>query len=243
MSIIDIHSHIIPGIDDGSQSPEMSLRMLSLACADGVSGIVATSHSGRDPLSAGMICDGILRGVSRLRRSAREKGLKIDIYPGMELFANDFLEDILIDGTFITINGSRFLLTEFDFFESREFIDRSLITILDSGLCPVIAHPERYAVSTPAALERWLDLGCVIQINAGSVTGMFGESAKEKSVLFLREGLVHVAASDAHSDKIRNTAIKEPAAAIKELCGAETARLLFESNPSALISNKRPRLS
>jgi len=237
MQITDIHCHILPGIDDGALNPTMSMKMASIASKCGVRTIVATSHSSREPADNHLACEMILKGVSQMRNALKKAGIPLELLPGMELMANDFLDEILFNKDYLTINGSRYLLIEFDFFETPEFIGRSLESVLDAGLIPLIAHPERYKAVSEKDIERWLGLGCITQINAGSLIGVFGTDAKDKAERYINAGLIHIAASDAHRDSVRSTNFEHTSEKLIRLAGHDRAELLLDINPKAIVKN------
>ena len=171
--MVDIHCHILPGVDDGAPSMEDSLEMARMAADSGVTDIIATPHCNLPGNGPKNYRSASLRAAfSRLQQDA--EGIPLRIHPGAEVFCTPELPRLLDQRQLQTLGGSRYLLVEFYFDESAEFMEQCFRDIRHRGLVPVAAHPERYnAVQRdPARLEGWFRRGIVIQLNKGSVMGL-----------------------------------------------------------------------
>lgn len=243
MSCIDLHCHILPGLDDGASGTEEMLKMADIALRSGVSSVCATPHSygkeGSQPPPD--FCKIILKRVEYARKTFEEYGLPLKIFPGMELFVDDSFDRRLATGNFLTLNGSRYLLTEFAFDENDLFCDRVISKELSAGLVPVIAHPERYSAvqDNPRIAAKWAEYGAVIQMNKGSLLGVLGSDVKKCAERLLSEGTVHLISSDAHSSTVRTPSFTR----VIEYLGnkkatEENIALLVRKNAACILSDK-----
>lgn len=175
--MVDIHCHILPGVDDGSPSMEDSLQMARMAADSGVTDIIATPHCNLPGDGPKNYRSASLRtGFSRLRQALEQEGIPLGIHPGAEVFCTPELPELLDRRQLQTLGGGRYLLVEFYFDESAEFMEQCFHQIRTRGLTPVAAHPERYdAVQRdPYIIRRWFEGGVVIQLNKGSILGRLG---------------------------------------------------------------------
>jgi len=219
--MIDIHSHILYGLDDGAQDRETSLAMLKLAFETGTTDIVATPHSDSQFTYQSTLVDERIRELNELT------GAKPLIHRGCDFHLSiDNVEACLRDHTAFTINGLNYLMVEFAEF----FVPPSTENILGEFI-------ERNPVLREATgrLENWVESGCVIQITAQSLTDRFGKSARDTTWNWLRKGLVHVLASDAHDLEHRPPRLDLAHAIVTEKIGPEAAELLLVTNPRAII--------
>lgn len=233
--VIDIHSHILPGLDDGAQSLEESLAMLEMAAADGTTDIVATPHANHtypyDPESVD----------SKIQEVSVAAGGRIRIHRGCDLHLSfDNIESALADPYRYTINRHRYLLVEFSDLLIPKTTDDVFGRMLSAGVVPIITHPERNGLlqSRPERLDGWVRAGCLIQVTAASLLGRFGRQAKAASDDLMRRGLVHFIASDAHDTRHRPPTLSEAFTYVSKGWGPRTAEHLFSLNPmSALVGD------
>jgi hypothetical protein len=197
--MIDIHAHILPGVDDGSPSMEDSIEMARLALQSGVRAMIATPHCDLPGVHCVAARDIPLR-VDLLTHALREAGLPLRIYPGMEIFGTPQTAERLKSGALCTLASSRYPLIEFPFADYGPEATDILHSVLRLGLRPIVAHPERYAYTQtqPQLLSVWVSMGCLLQINRGSLLGRFGERAETLAHRMLERGFVSFVASDAH---------------------------------------------
>jgi protein-tyrosine phosphatase len=198
--VIDIHSHYIPAIDDGAASFEESVAMLRMAASHGTTSIVATPHASLDyafnpAYNAEQL--GLLREAA---------GDVIGLYLGCDLHLTfDNIRDALDNPDKYTINGRCYLLVEFSDLLIFKNIDEIFDNFLRSDIIPVVTHPERNALLQQRLpqLRRWVEMGCLMQVTAGSLLGAWGGKAKKFSEDLLGEDLVHFIASDGHDTRRR----------------------------------------
>lgn len=239
--MVDIHCHILPGVDDGSPSMEDSLEMARMAADSGVTDIIATPHCNLPGDGPKNYRSAALRtGFSRLRQALEQEGIPLGIHPGAEVFCTPELPELLDRRQLQTLGGGRYLLVEFYFDESAEFMEHCFHQIRTRGLTPVAAHPERYdAVQRdPYMVRRWFEGGVVIQLNKGSILGRLGRRAQDTALWLLERGLAHAAASDAHSPTVRTTHMELLRRTLAEDFSPACPRLLLEENPRRILEDR-----
>ena len=206
--MIDLHCHILPFVDDGARDARMACEMARHSLRSGVDTIVATPHCNIKYMPDNYRGKDYWVVFALFRALLRQHKIPLTVLPGAELFAQrDNLQRLLEERRVVTLNHSRYLLTEFNFHSSLPEIDHKLRMIRRAGYVPVIAHPERYTEvqENPSYAVRWVREGYVIQINKGSLLGRLGEGALRTGLQLLRSGLIHVIASDAHHPYRRPT--------------------------------------
>lgn len=236
---IDLHTHIVPGVDDGAESFEESLKMLQIAELDGIEAIVATPHVSSFHNTIKDI-EEIITQTQKFIADLNRYAINLRVLQGAEVFFTANLMEYLNEyGDALSINrGSYFLLEfpfEFIFPGTRGFI----FNVLTAGWIPIIVHPERNRVVQrhPEILYDWIKAGALAQVNAGSLTGLFGAEAQLTSFNLLRHNLVHAIASDAHSPNHRTPELSF-VYPILEKEGIEMADLLVYDIPRAILDNK-----
>lgn len=240
--MIDLHCHIIPMIDDGARNAEVACQMAMHAYRSGTDTIVATPHCNLRGARRNYRGRSYTEVFSLFRALLRQRQIPITLLPGAELFAHPSnLRRLLDERRIVTLNHSRYLLTEFNFHARGEDISDALALIARRGLIPVVAHPERYAAvqNDPSFVARWFRKGYVIQLNKGSLLGRLGYSAQVAADELLADGLVHVIASDAHDPRYRPTGFHTLLPFLRERCPEEYIKLLLEVNPRCIISDQQ----
>ncbi len=235
--MIDIHSHVLPGVDDGSQSMEMSLEMLALAAESGVDILVTTPHCNIPGEFDNYVDEELCLLWDRLNEEKDRAGIPIEICRGMEIFATPELPELLEDKRVWTLNETDFFLMEFAFDEDPDFCWEILGQCEKLGYRPIIAHPERYYF-----LQDDLQLAyefCVagygLQVNKGSLLGRFGPAPQRTAQLLMDHGLVACIASDAHRLEQRSTYMSEIRNFLRDVYGEDYMNLLLEENPARIL--------
>ena len=234
--MIDIHAHILPGVDDGSPSMEASVEMARLALESGVRAMIATPHCDLPGEGCVAARDIPLR-VDILTQALREANLPLRIYRGMEIFGTPETAARLKSGALCTLASSRYPLIEFPFSDYGQQATEILRSVRRLGLRPIVAHPERYAYTQaePTLLNTWVKIGCLLQINRGSMLGRFGERAETLAHRMLERGFVSFVASDAHSPTIRTPWMRDAAAFLLREYPSELAWKLLDQNPRCVL--------
>jgi len=238
--MIDIHTHVIPGIDDGADSMDMALEMLAIAEETGVRVLVTTPHC-NIPGEYDNYVSAELDGMwSRLADTAKNAGIGVKLCRGMEIFATEELPELLTQRRVWTLNRTAYFLTEFDFGEDPDFCRSVLRKCAGLGFRPVIAHPERYyfVQEDPAIAYEWCRAGYGLQLNKGSLLGSFGRGSEITARLLMEHGLTACVASDAHSASVRNTDMGGIREYLTEEYGRDYARLVLEENPLRILTGK-----
>lgn len=239
MGYTDIHSHILPGLDDGSQSMEQSLEMLRIAEEEGTSDIIATPHykSGRYRADSNQVS----KRVSQLQTAAKNEGLKIRIYPGTEIYYHSELEEKFDNKELHTLNDTSWVLVEFSPFENFGYIRNAADDLLSLGLQPVIAHVERFQclLKDVKKVQELKNMGCGIQVNASSIVGEYGFMAKRFTRKLLKLGLIDYIGTDAHNTEGRKPSMKKCADIIYKKCDKEYAEAVLFGNAQKNLFNKQ----
>ncbi|HYL61371.1 MAG TPA: CpsB/CapC family capsule biosynthesis tyrosine phosphatase [Candidatus Methylomirabilis sp.] len=233
--MVDVHCHILPGIDDGPEDIGTSLAMAESAIADGITHVVATPHaSAKYHFDFSRIQE--LRDELQVRvggRLALATGCDFHLYP-------ENLAALQEDAPRFCINQRDCLLVEFNEYAIPPSMDQTLHKIQLMGLRPIVTHPERNAIlrAQPERLSNWVRLGCYVQITAGSLTGTFGPGAQKDAWRWVADGLVHFVASDAHNTRGRQLKLRPAFDLVSEQFGDEKARALFIENPMAAFEGR-----
>ncbi|MBB5173806.1 tyrosine-protein phosphatase [Texcoconibacillus texcoconensis] len=202
--MIDIHCHILPELDDGAKSLSESIAMAKRAKEQGVEGIVATPHHAEPVFSNTRST--ILQKSQRLNRALAKEGIDLTIFPGQEARIHPKLPEAVDNQEALTTNDAyKYMLVELPFHYYPDYTEQVLLHLLDRGVTPVLAHPERNSelVRNPNILYRLVEGGVCTQLTTASVLGYFGEQTKTACEQFIDQGLIHVLASDAHNTNKR----------------------------------------
>ena len=238
--MIDIHTHVLPGIDDGADSMDAALEMLFLAENSGVDILVTTPHCNIPDEFDNYASPELEELFVRLDKEREKAGIPLRLCRGMEIFATPELPELLQNGRVWTLNGTRYFLMEFAFHEDPDFCDNVLRRCRELEYLPIIAHPERYyfVQDDPGIAYEWCRLGYGLQLNKGSILGRFGEQPWRTADLLLQHGLAACVASDAHSPYQRSTHMGELCEYLTDELGESYMRLLLEENPARILSGK-----
>jgi len=235
--MIDIHCHILPGIDDGASNEAESLAMLQTAVDEGIHTIVATPHYiSKYPTEK----QRILSKVEELNRVIETNQLPINILPGQEIRAyGELLEDYEAGKLLAIGNGSRYILLEFSASHVPRYAEKLLYNMEFQGLKAIIAHPERNAemMENPDKLYKLVEKGALTQITAASVIGLFGKKIQAFTHQIIEANLAHVIASDAHNTTSRGFVMKQAFAKIEGKYGNGCVRYLQE-NAQLILENQ-----
>lgn len=237
--MIDIHTHILPFMDDGAENAEQSLRMCETALDNRVKAIVATPHFYKYDQINTAVSERDER-ITELRSALKENKFRIDIYPGLEVYCHEEIFKVT-DFSRFTINNSRYMLCEFDFNEPDALmIMRYIDHISACGVIPVIAHPERYAafLGDYEALNNFERWGTLFQLNVTSFTGVHGPMEKRLAAAMLQCGFCDFIASDAHSPRYRSTNLLETLIATRIDFIKGELKTLTDKNPRRLLDDE-----
>ena len=229
--MIDIHSHILPGVDDGTDDRETAIAMLRQAAADGISATVATPHAN---MTYRFDFDRCREELVRLREAVSAP----DLYLGCEVHLSpENVEAVLRAPHHYTLNGRDCLLVELPDQIHPPAAEVALEMLGESGLRLIVAHPERnsYLQRHPSYAGDLFKHGYFLQLTAHSLLGQFGNAARSTGEEFLRKHWVHLIASDSHNLTSRRQVLSGAYHQVERLCGRDTAELLFRRNPQAVL--------
>lgn len=233
--MVDLHCHILPGLDDGPDSIEESLVMAETAIADGITHVVATPHANNK-----FWFD--FAHVSELRNQLMAQlGDRLKLAIGCDFhFSPENLSSLRKNPQPYCINQHDYLLVEFNEVSIPPSVDQTLHEIQLAGLRPIITHPERNAIlrTKPERLRNWVRRGCYAQVTGGALTGVFGAVAQQKALEWIREGLIHFVASDAHNNRNRPLQLQPAYDVVVAQFGEEKACALFRENPLAAFEGR-----
>ena len=233
--MIDIHTHILPEVDDGPKSWEVAVQMCRMAAADGITHIVATPHSN----------DRYHFDREYLTECLAQLQQKVGPTPVLSLgcdfhLSYDNLQVMLANPRRYTISGAGYLLIELSDYSIPAQIGDFFHKLVDRGVTPVITHPERNAIlrQTPLRVIEFIELGCAVQITANALTGFWGQRVRRCATWLLEHEAVHVIASDAHDIQHRTPILSTARDSAAQISGEKVARALVEENPRAILSGQ-----
>lgn len=240
--LIDIHCHILYGVDDGSGYLEESIEMVKVAMDGGTNAIIATPHCNIVGEIVNHWCDIFDKKINEMNGIFQRENVPMIIYPGHEIYCDDegeFLK-LIKNEKLITLNRSRYALVEFEFHESADSVYKKIGLLSAEGLVPIMAHPERYdfVSEDKAAIERLKKTGCLFQLNKASLTGGFGRQAHHNAFYMLENELADFVASDGHSPYKRTPYMGEADEIISEEFSPDYADLLMDINPRKVINDE-----
>ncbi|MFQ5724260.1 MAG: tyrosine-protein phosphatase [Terriglobia bacterium] len=232
--MIDIHSHFLPSLDDGAKSVEEAVAMIEMAAGDGTTHLVGTPHcNDRFAFSPE-------RNRALLGELQKRVGNGVVLLSGCDFHLSyQNLERVLTEKATYTLNQGTYLLTEFANYGIAPQTLNIFHRLRLNELVPIITHPERNRLLLrEKLLRRLVEMGCPVQITAGSLTGRFGAEAQQAAERLLTERLVHFVASDAHDTRGRPPRLSRARARVAEKYGEEVARALFVENPRAALDSR-----
>ncbi len=238
--MIDLHCHILPGIDDGAPDLDEALRMARVAVADGITVTACTPH-----IYPGMYendAAGIRSCIAELREALRREDIPLQLVEGADVHLTPDLLDGLRRGRIPTLNGTRYFLFEPPHHVAPPRLENVVFDLVAAGFVPIVTHPERLSwidnhYATFTALVKG---GAWMQLTAGAITGRFGGRPKYWAERMLDEGLVHIVATDAHRADKRPPLLAEAQVAVARRLGEAAARQMVAERPAGVLRNLPP---
>lgn len=235
--MIDIHSHILPGIDDGSGSMEETAKMMEIAVQEGIDVIIATPHY-EVGLGEGQM-EKYAIACQKMEQYLQEHPVPLQIYCGNEIYYSEGVVEALQNGEICTMNESRYVLVEFPVYESYQYIERAIYNLQNAGYWVIIAHAERYSALQDMKRIRFLvKMGVYVQVNASSVIGKSGWKIKAFCLQLMKQDLIHFVATDSHGSKHRRPLIQECLEYIDKKMGSRYRKKISETNPQKIIKGE-----
>jgi len=238
--VIDLHCHMLPGIDDGAQDMDAALTMARIAVADGITTSACTPH-----IYAGLYdntADSIMLALSEFRRQLVNAEIPLEITYGADTHLAPDLVEGLRSKRIPSLHGSRYFLLEPPHHVAPPRLEESVFELLAAGYVPVITHPERLSWISDHH-EKFCNMarrGAWLQVTAGSLTGDFGSKAQYWAERLLDEGLIHILASDAHSVDHRPPILTKGVQVVEQTLGSQEAELVVITRPQGVLNNLDP---
>lgn len=238
--MIDLHCHILPGLDDGAKTLDHALEMGRIAWQDGIKKIVATPHLFRESLSEADFPT-IHRKREELCQAFEEKNIPVELLGGAEVhISHNLIDKVRQHRSDLVIDGSSYMFVEFPSDHVFFGVKNLFFDLMGQGIKPIIAHPERNSVfmQDPALLFELVRMGAVAQSNSGSINGLYGRRVEENVFHFLENRLIHFIASDGHGTRSIPPKLYEASERVSHVCGEKVARALVQDNPQAVLDDK-----
>jgi protein-tyrosine phosphatase len=233
--VVDIHSHILPEVDDGSKSWDISVAMCRMAAADGITHQVATPHANDRYHYDRPYLQGLIAHLQGLVGNALTLSLGCDFH-----LSYDNLQNVLADPSRYAIEGSRYMLVELSNYSVPPQTTDCFLKLGGRGITAIITHPERNPIlrENLQRVVEWAEQGCVIQMTGSALTGFWGERVRRAAHWLLEHDAVHVLATDAHDMEKRIPVLSTARDAAAEIKGDEVAQALVDANPRAIINSQ-----
>ncbi|KAF1303634.1 tyrosine-protein phosphatase [Candidatus Enterococcus willemsii] len=233
--MIDLHCHILPGIDDGAEDMEASLAMVEKAISQGITHILCTPHHNNGRYENPK--ESVIHSVSLLQAEIDRRNLDLTLLEGQEVrITGDLMEEIQQERILFTDLDDTYILIEFPTMDIPAYTEQLFFELRAAGKIPVIVHPERNAKfrEEPNLLISFLEMGCLAQLTAPSIVGVFGKSIKKTALEMVKHNLVQMVASDAHGVKKRTFYMKEAYEIIRKEFGQEKVNLMKQVSKDLL---------
>ena len=235
--MIDLHSHIIPKIDDGSKSIEDSIAMIKEAKNAGFTDIFLTPHYIENYFDLDV--QSRKEKFAELREIVKENNIEINLFLGSEIFINPEIDKLYLSNTILTLNNSKYMLIEIPMNDTILYLDDVIENLVSIGITPILAHPERYQCvqNDINVCEGLIDKGALFQMNFGSIIGVYGKDVKKTAIKLLKNNYIHFLGSDAHRKESLYTKIESAKKKIIKIIGKEKIDILTIENPKHIMNN------
>ncbi|KPU27357.1 hypothetical protein TR13x_04550 [Caloranaerobacter sp. TR13] len=234
----DIHSHILPSVDDGAKHIEEAVEMARIAEANGVKTIFATPHyiEGEGYKNT----EHNKKVLDRLNEALKVENIGVKVLLGNEVFITPDIVKLLEEGEVSTLNNSRYLLVELPMFNMPIYTEDIIYELRLKGIVPIIAHPERNTkiMEDPNILYEFIKLGALAQLNLTSLIGYYGESVKKTAEILLKHEMIHFMGTDSHSHKSRALNITQGIEVMSKIVGYHKVDEIINKNPLAILNDE-----
>ena len=236
--MIDIHSHIIPNVDDGARSVEETFNILKEAQEAGFTDVILTSHFLLNYYETN--AQELIFWKEKLQEVLKKQGTKINLHSGMEIYITNQMEELLENKKILTLANSRYMLIELPLATNVKYFDYVVYYLEAKGIKPIIAHPERYKCvqKDPDIVEEYIEKGCLIQCNYGSIVNLYGREAEKTIKTLLKKNQVHFLGSDVHREKGTYLIILDAIKKIRKIIGENKINELTTINPKKILQNE-----
>lgn len=236
--MIDMHSHILPAIDDGSRNIEESIEMIKEAKNAGFTAIVSTSHYIEESYNSSKHeREDLIKNINQILEA---ENTDIKIYNGAEAYVSTNLNELIEKEKLPTINESKYLLMELPMHSEILYLDNIIYNLETNGIIPIIAHPERYSYvqKNPKMLQDLINKGVLFQANYGSIIGRYGKDAEKTLKRLLKSNMIHFLGTDTHRSGSVYTQMDKILKKLEKLIGKEKLELLSKTNPQKVLYNE-----
>lgn len=236
--MIDIHSHIIPNVDDGARSVEETFNILKEAQEAGFTDVILTSHFLLNYYETN--AQELIFWKEKLQEVLKKQGTKINLHSGMEIYISNQMEELMQKNKLLTLANSRYMLIELPIASNVQYLDYVIYYLEAKGIKPIIAHPERYKCvqKDPDIVEEYIEKGCLIQCNYGSIVNLYGREAEKTIKTLLKKNQVHFLGSDVHRENGTYLIILDAIKKIRKIIGENKINELTTINPKKILQNE-----
>lgn len=237
--MVDLHSHIIYGVDDGAKNIDTSIQILKEAKKAGFTDIILTPHYLKNYYEQKK--SQIERKIREIEKRLNEENIKINLYQANEVYITDDMVELINNGTISTINNSKYILFELPMSVETFNLKSVIYSLFENGNIPIIAHPERYTYiqENPNKLLEFIEDGVLFQLNLGSILGEYGKKAKKTAQKLLKHNMVHFLGTDTHRTNMIYNRINEAIEELKKILKEEQIGNLLENNAKKVLQNEK----
>lgn len=235
--MVDIHSHLIPNVDDGSKSVEETFMLIKEADRAGITDIILTPHYIVNSYEQN--ANTLILLKDKLQQILDKDKINVKLHIGMEVYITDNLIDLLKQNKLLTLANSKYLLMELPLNTNVQYLDMVIFKLIENNIIPIIAHPERYKFvqEDPSKARELIDSGCLIQSNIGSILGIYGKKAKKTIKYLLKNDLINFIATDTHRKNTIYPLLEKGIKKIEKITGKEKAEELTNLNVQKILNN------
>lgn len=237
--MIDIHTHLIPGVDDGSKSIEDTMEIFKEAKKAGFTDIILTSHYLIDYYETKP--EELISWKDKLQETLKNEDIKLKLHSGMEVYISQELNKLIKEKSILSLADSRYILIELPMSTSIKYLDYILYFLESIGMKLVLAHPERYkdVQKNHKLVEEYIEKGCLIQCNYGSILGQYGNDAKKTMKYILKKNLVHFMGTDCHKKGGIYLNIPKALKKIEKIVGKDKLYDITTANARKILDNEK----
>lgn len=236
--MIDIHSHLIPSVDDGARTVDETFELIKEAQNAGFSDIILTPHYMLDAYEPN--AKELILWKEKLQEILNKEEIAVNLHIGMEVYIAEDIINLIKQNKILTLAESKYLLMELPLNTNVKYLDDVIFKLLENNITPIIAHPERYKCvqEQPNIVEKLIEKECLIQSNYGSILGIYGKKAQKTVKYLLKKNLIDFLGTDTHRKNTIYLEIEKASKKIKKLIGEEKLKELTTTNAKRILENK-----
>lgn len=236
--MIDIHSHLIPNVDDGARSVVETIELIKEGQNAGFSDIILTPHYMLDAYEPN--ANEIILWKEKLQEILNEEQIEVKLHTGMEVYIAEDIIDLIKQNKILTLAESNYLLMELPLNTNVKYLDNVIFKLLEHNITPIIAHPERYKCvqEQPDIVGKLKEKECLIQSNYGSILGIYGKKAEKTVKYLLKKNLIDFLGTDTHRKNTIYLEIEKAIKKVTKIIGEEKLKELTTTNARKILENK-----